>query len=115
MDRQFESLTGEEDVIALKEDQEKFFTAYPMFKLKDFLSAVSQKLLHMSLKDWEKNKDDWAIKRKKWLSEGMDCEILHVGATRWRTGKLRVKITVEFSPDEPESPLDDIRKDLNKS
>ena len=61
-----------------------------------------------------------------WFSQGVDCEILNMGAKGWQKGKLRVKITLEFCPDEPaveeppaskkpestepESPLDDIRR-----
>ncbi|MBE8967800.1 hypothetical protein IQ277_16520 [Nostocales cyanobacterium LEGE 12452] len=65
--------------------------------------------------------------------EGINCKILKVGSTNWQAGKLRIKVSteiispltykesiklniivvLEFYPDntnEPESPLDDIRK-----
>lgn len=44
-------------------------------------------------------------------------EILRLGANNWQKGKLRVRVSVEFVPDEPEnleSPLDDIRKSINE-
>lgn len=66
----------------------------------------------------------------KWFNNGKDCEILSIGAGGWQKGKLRVKFTLEFCPDEPEiaetmqskeiennqpeSPLDDIRRMMNK-
>lgn len=66
----------------------------------------------------------------KWFDEGMDCEILKIGAKDWQKGKFRLKVTLEFIPDEPEvegrsanneqkinepeSPLDDLRQMLNQ-
>jgi hypothetical protein len=43
---------------------------------------------------------------------GFECQVLQPGK-KWQTGKIRIKINVEFCPDdpiEPESPLDEIRK-----
>lgn len=47
----------------------------------------------------------------KWFREGIDCKILRPGAN-WKQGKVRV--TLEFCPDEPESPLEDIRQQLKE-
>lgn len=65
---------------------------------------------------------------EKWFGEGIDCEILRVGAQGWKKGKIKLKlnVTIEFCPDEPEveetsennesetskpeSPLDDLRR-----
>lgn len=67
-----------------------------------------------------------AILSSDWFFDGRDCEVLKIGANGWRKGKLRIKVTFEFCPDEPEitetvvineseiskpdSPLDDIRQ-----
>lgn len=56
---------------------------------------------------------------QKLLYDGLDAEILRVGAKGWQKGKLRVKIILEFEPDEPEisepeSPLDDLRQLLKQ-
>lgn len=48
--------------------------------------------------------------RKAWMETGLDCELLAPNQT-WRKGK--VKIALEFYPDEPEFPLDDIRQGIN--
>ena len=59
-----------------------------------------------------------------WFDKGIDCELLGPGYQSWQKGKLRIKITVAFEPDEPfvtqimasnqtESPLDDIRRTFN--
>ena len=67
---------------------------------------------------------------EKWFGEGIDCEILRVGAQGWKKGKMKLKlhVTIEFCPDEPqveetpennesetsqpESPLDGLRRQL---
>ena len=49
-----------------------------------------------------KNPDDW-------INNGVDCQILKP-SKNWQKGKLRMKVSLEFCPDEPESPLDDLRR-----
>lgn len=67
---------------------------------------------------------------ENWFGEGIDCEILRVGAQGWKKGKIKLKlnVTIQFCPDEPdveetpennesetnqpESPLDDLRRQL---
>ena len=48
---------------------------------------------------------------QEWFNEGIECRILkpHQG---WIKGKIRINISLEFCPDEPESQLDDIRQKL---
>ncbi len=62
--------------------------------------------------------------------DGIDASILCIGSQGWKKGKIKLKITLEFCPDEPEiedikqinstensqmsSPLDDIRQMMNK-
>jgi KGK domain len=63
--------------------------------------------------------------KKDWLGDGIDCEILKIGAKGWQKGKIKIRVNVEFCPDEPEieealkitepeSPLDDIRRMINE-
>ena len=55
------------------------------------------------------------------FKEGIECEILKFNSDGWTKGKLRIKVTLEFCPDEPEieeikepeSPLDDLRRMIN--
>lgn len=111
MTKEYQPLTNENDAIELKNEWEKFFLDSSMFKLKDFIYAIKCKFLHLQPHQWEEEKHDWAKHRKKWLSEGMDCEILQLGSYQWKKGRLRINITVEFAPDdEADSPLDDVRK-----
>jgi len=66
----------------------------------------------------------------KWFSAGKDCEILKIGAKGWQKGKVKIRISLEFCPEEPEdtetpennqpetnapeSPLDDLRRMINE-
>lgn len=53
-----------------------------------------------------------------WFTEegGSDWEFLNLGSNQWQKGTIRVSIHVEFIPDEEnESPLDEIRKNMNDS
>lgn len=56
-----------------------------------------------------------------WLKEGENCKILKAGSSGWQTGKIKLKLkvnlTLEFIPNEPEaepSPLDDVRQKLER-
>ena len=58
------------------------------------------------------------------LQEGIDCQLLRIGAKGWQKGKLKIEVnrsfqsgeaqtSIKFCPDEPlepKSPLDDIRQ-----
>ncbi|MDY7006910.1 MAG: KGK domain-containing protein [Cyanobacteriota bacterium] len=71
------------------------------------------------------------------FEKAVDCQVLKYGAKEWHLGKIKVKVTVEFCPDEPEeeieeneaensgdnnseeletevSPLDDLRQKFNQ-
>lgn len=37
-----------------------------------------------------------------WVAPGTDCEILKIGSKGWKKGKVKLKIIIEFYPDEPE-------------
>jgi hypothetical protein len=60
-----------------------------------------------------------------WTDQGVKCEILKPG-NNWQAGKARIKVSLEFCPDEPEieeipkinepeSPLDDLRRKINEA
>ncbi len=53
-----------------------------------------------------------------WLEDGVNCEMLNHKTGGWKKGKIR--ISLEFIPDEPEpqnleSPLDDLREQVNQT
>ncbi|MBD2310776.1 hypothetical protein H6G20_03660 [Desertifilum sp. FACHB-1129] len=58
----------------------------------------------------------------QWLLVGKECEALTVGSGEWQKGKVRIRVTLEFCPDEVEEKveensnngsLDGLRKQLN--
>lgn len=64
--------------------------------------------------------------KNSWFQDGVSCEVLKLGAPQWKKGKLQLKVSLEFLPDEPEeqevggaldpaneSPLDEIRQLIN--
>ena len=73
------------------------------FKYSDGLSSIRNSITSYS-----------GLNTSKDLFEGgQECEILKAGSQGWQKGKLKIKVTLEFIPDEPEvesSPLDDIRQ-----
>ena len=51
-----------------------------------------------------------------WFEQGENCEILRAGSQEWQRGKIKINVTLEFIPDEPEktaSPLDEVRQEIN--
>ena len=68
---------------------------------------------------------------QEWYVQGVNCEILKPGNKSWKKGKVKINISLEFCPDEPEteeitqsnnseinqtnSPLDDIRQMMNQN
>ena len=53
----------------------------------------------------------------QWFYQGQECEILSAGSKGWLKGKIKINVTLEFIPDEPEekSPLDDVRQELEQN
>ncbi len=64
-------------------------------------------------------------KRSEYKSNGIEAEILELDSKNWKKGKVKMKVVLEFYPDEfeeilldikkYESSLDDIRQDINKN
>ncbi len=113
--------------------------------LQDSLKGAIANALYESLKSQQVEIDTGIIINNhyykangRWFGEGIDCEILKIGASGWQKGKVKIKTTLEFIPDEPEvkevlmqneeqtlmrneleisqldSPLDELRKMINQ-
>jgi hypothetical protein len=110
-----------EEVVSVKE-QDRIVIDYPMFTKAQLLSAIKDDLTN-----------SYVTKLgtlERWLSEGVDAKVLQFGAKSWQKGKVRLKISLEFCPDNPqpeevaasnetdatqsESPLDDLRQQINQ-
>lgn len=95
MDRQ--QILNKNDVISVdinnnEEETENSLMGHHTFKVDEFLAEL---LNETSYKLGE-----------KWFIDGVKCKILSPNKS-WRKGKI--KISLEFISDEPESPLDEIR------
>jgi KGK domain len=74
-------------------------------------------IFHSQLKNKSVNISDKV--QGKW-GQGIECETLRPGDPAWRNGKIKLCLSLEFTPDEPEeemesieSPLDEIRQMLD--
>jgi hypothetical protein len=43
----------------------------------------------------------------KWFKQGIECETLKISSQGWQKGKIKLKVCLEFIPDEPESSQTD--------
>jgi len=101
-------------------------------RLKQYLeSALKENAQRIIQSLANKNSIDRSCYDQQWFEEGKECKLLKLGAKEWQPGKIRVKVTLEFCPDEPEKveiqeeekidqidemakSLDDIRQRLNQ-
>ena len=91
MDKKFERLS-QKDVVYLESGN--ILISHQTFKVEEFMNQIKHQLsLHGEIKE-------------KWLGDGLICEILQPGTSGWQKGKIR--ISLEFCPEKPESSLADI-------
>lgn len=86
---------GPNDVVSVDEEKSVVGTT---FKVKDMTFYLANRSIN----------DDWV---KAWTVSGVECEVLRAGR-EWQKGKVR--ISLEFIPDQPESALDDLRTKLTE-
>ncbi|MBW4647988.1 MAG: KGK family protein [Kastovskya adunca ATA6-11-RM4] len=110
MENNFESLDGDNDVISVCQDG-RIFIDNCTFKKIELLKNLTGVIRNYE-NNYSGNRGQWAEKKLDWFSEGIDCEVIRADGKGWQTGKVR--ITLEFAPDEPESPLDDIRRKISE-
>jgi hypothetical protein len=84
-------------------------------RIKDILSRSSAKINELLEEDFHKN--HLYIKSGLISEHGHQGQVLRLGSQEWEKGKIRIKFEIEFIPDtpkiqEPESCLDDIRREI---
>jgi hypothetical protein len=94
MDQQSQ-IINPDTVISVNND-DQFLISHSTFRVDELIKELSSRFYY---------DDDSSI--KKWFEKGMECQALIPGKP-WRKGKIRV--CLEFIPDEVDSPLDDIRQ-----
>ena len=86
------------DVLSIDQPQQGWVVIqYRTFKAGDFIAEINRYL------QGQGNAKDMLF------GEGLECEVLRPGSN-WQKGKVR--LCLEFCPDQPESPLDDLRQNL---
>jgi KGK domain len=117
MNNKFKSLEWDE-VISVQ-NSAKILIPHVTFKMSELLNA---------LKDLIRRHEGLTEPKAEWFFDGIECQVLTYGAKDWKKGKVR--LTIEFCPDEPDSektpsneqpkisksgsPLDDLRQKLNE-
>ncbi|MBD2119436.1 KGK domain-containing protein [Trichocoleus sp. FACHB-262] len=82
-----------------------------MFKVEEFLSKIQETFPHPGYQAFStalNPKGGIPGSWRDWFSKGIDCEILRTDAKGWKKGKLRIRIAVEFCPDEAEEVTEGI-------
>jgi KGK domain len=93
------------DVIAFSEEN-----LYKSKKLKSIISNLCPNSLEPSIIQYLQSYQIKTI--GSWTKDGVFCEVLKLGSNQWQKGKIKIRVSVEFYPDEPEakpSPLDEFR------
>lgn len=93
------------------------------YRVKKLIEAIPKIFLdvlaHQLYSCLQKAKIDIPIKKgnySNYFTKGVDCEILKVGSDSWQKGKFKIKVSIEFIADEPETPqseLDSVRQKIN--
>ncbi|ALJ67508.1 MULTISPECIES: KGK domain-containing protein [unclassified Synechocystis] len=91
-------LLNPEDVVSVT-DSDKICINHKTFTVQELLGAFLTKWFNSDI-------------GKRWLFEGTECQYLAPGKL-WKKGKI--KISLEFIPDEAESPLDEIRREMTEN
>ena len=77
--------------------EDNILISHHTYKAEEFIRELGRRIDHH--------------KMERWCIKGVPCEILTPNQG-WKKGK--VKITLQFCPDEIESPLDTIRQEMDK-
>lgn len=114
MNEKFEEIKGKDDVVNIKEKLTLSLIPESVFKVEEIENKMKLKLLDLSQTNWKEENweeiEETDPDRAKYIREGLEAELLNVGSTTWKKGKVRIKVSIEFCPDEPESILDDFRE-----
>lgn len=91
MEPNFKPLNNENHVFSTLEAEANLYDrSDKTYTTHDFLEIVASFLKNNLLRS---NFDFWT-------KTGVRCNLLKIGANGWVTGKIRIKITLEFAPDE---------------
>ncbi|HBE18503.1 MAG TPA: KGK family protein [Cyanobacteria bacterium UBA11149] len=115
------------EIVSLDEHSIPILLPHPTFKVSELLKAIITKIINTDniCTNAANSKRRHHQEIHEWWDEGIDCEVLTCDGKGWQKGKVR--LALEFIPDEPEveeisvsnqlflpeSPLDDLRQMMN--
>ncbi|AFZ13814.1 KGK family protein [Crinalium epipsammum PCC 9333] len=122
--RPLDSESEENDIAVL------FSETGSIFKVGQLISAFNEVLKDQALYTLRQILGSKGIIPDDVFERACDCEILKPGSKGWKKGRVKIRISLEFCPDEPEdtetpennqpetnepeSPLDDLRRMINE-
>jgi hypothetical protein len=123
MDEKFEVLDSENGDIVIVIQNNNYRLSQMISASSTLLIKDNQKSLDSELREQNCNPLPSVKNLNNWIYTGVDCEILKPGKN-WQKGKCRIKVNIEFCPNETEveetqetkeseSPLDDLRRQIN--
>ncbi|QLE58437.1 KGK domain-containing protein [Nostoc sp. TCL26-01] len=95
----FERLNHDE-VVSIEADTFKKLDIANTFKVRDLITAIKEFI------------GTEGTTEANLYHQGINCEVLKFSAQGWKKGKVR--LALEFCPDEPLSPLDEIAEKLQQ-
>ena len=103
---------GEDDVLSfgttmfkvdkLREEVNNLLNEYKLGE--QLKNSLTEKNLHINSSCYFRGRNPQLF-YNKWFDDGINCEILRIGANGWQKGRVIIKLNVslEFCPDEPEA------------
>lgn len=95
MEAKFAPLQDDE-VLSVLNPEQKILLSHPIIKF----GQLQEALINFIKANVLGNTNTAKI---KWLEEGADVEVLRCGSLGWKKGKMRIRVILEFCPDEPEN------------
>lgn len=83
-----------DEVISIDNEEDNVLIGHYTYKAEEFLNRLGKLIDHN--------------KKEKWIDKGVPCKMLSPNQ-QWQKGKI--KICLQFIPEQPESILDDLRLD----
>lgn len=112
----------DEDVIWLDSVDSLIVGMRVMCRKDEFEELALSTIIGIDSDQW--NRDHYSIvPRASWVKDGVSCDALLLSQGKWMHGKVKIRIALEFYPDEElqastsvqtfdNSPLDDIRQSI---
>lgn len=127
MDEHFK-LLGSDEVVTI-ESYHQIVISHSTFRVGELTEALMEDLSSFVTAHYEGKQKECL--ETGWFEDGINCEVLRLGVKSWQKGKVKIKVTLEFCLDEPdteetsvnnqleinqnESPLDDIRQMMSEN